>query len=184
MKSSGLRPNGSQTRAAAVTVSTPRWTSAPLKKVPLKDVRTCPFVFPLVVDAFYYMTPNPEVLHLCRNPPIIDGCFFFFFHSSFETRAMTDLASSIFHSVTHLKQSPAVWECTLPLLRSRLTREFQGYNIDATYSPPLDVKISQLVSYSHRICSVFYFTEHFKWRVSLFFLAHYAIPRTPCSSWF
>lgn len=47
---------------------------------------------------------------------------------------MTDLASSIFHSVTHLKQSPAGCKSALPPLRSRLTPKFQGYNIDATYS--------------------------------------------------
>lgn len=56
MKSSGLRPDGSQTRAADVPVSTPRWTSAPLKKVSLKDLQTCPFVSLLVGDAFHYAT--------------------------------------------------------------------------------------------------------------------------------
>lgn len=139
-----------------------------------------PLRFP---EAFYYTTPNSDVLHLGRNPPEIDRHFFF--HSSFETRAMTDMASSIFHSVTHLKQSPAGCKCTLPLLRSRLTRKFQGYNIDATYFAAFRCKniAARLLLAQNSLC-VFYLTEHFKWRLSVFFLAHYALPRTPCSSWF
>lgn len=38
-----------------------------------------PLRFP---EALYYTPPNPEVLHLGRNPPVIDRCFFYFFFLS------------------------------------------------------------------------------------------------------
>lgn len=153
MKSSGWRPDGSQTGAAAVSVSTLRWASALLKKVPFKDVRTCPFVFLLVVDEFYHTRPNPEVLHLGRNPPVIDGCLFF--------------------STPLLKHEPwQIWRppfSTLSLIWNKVRQAANAHSLHCVLDwhvnsegtmqtqhtwPPLDVKISQLVSFSHRLCSV------------------------------
>lgn len=128
MKSSGLHPNGSQTMAAAVSISTPRWASTLLKKVPLKDVRTCPFVFLLRVDAF-----GSGVGRLGRN-------------------AARNWRTFVFSLTPLLKHKP--WQIWLPpfstlsLIGNKvrqvanvhsldcvlwLTRGFQGYNIDATY---------------------------------------------------
>lgn len=183
MKSSGLRPDGSQTRASDVSVSTPRWTSGPLKKVPLKDARTCLFVFLLVVDTFYYTTPHPEVLHLDRNPVRnwrVFGFFFslLFWHTSHDRFGF--LHFPLCHSTeTKSGRLQMHTPSTAFSIDTQIPRAQHRCNI---LLPPLDVKISQLIYRTE--FAVLHFTEYFKWRLSPFFLAHYALPRTPCSSVF
>lgn len=128
MKSSGLRPNGSQTRAAAVSVSTPRWASTLLKKVPLKDVRTCPFVFLLRVDAL-----GSGVGHLGRNASCNWRTFFFSLTPLLKRKPWQiwlppfSTLSLIGNKVRQVANEHSL-DCVL-----WLTRGFQGYNIDATY---------------------------------------------------
>lgn len=149
------------------------------KKVPLKDVRTYPFVFLLMVEAF-----GSGVGHLVRNTAR-NWLFFFFLTPYLKPKPWQiwlppfSTLSLIWNKVRQVANVHSLY-CVL-----WLTRDFQGYSIDATYLTAFRCKnISAHLLLAQNLLCVFYFTEHFKWRLSLFFLAHYALPRTPCSSWF
>lgn len=134
LKSSGWRPDGSQTNTAAlVVVSTPHWTPALMKRFP--QTRAAPSLhFPscvcaFVVDAFDHTTPNPEVLYVGRSMLIIDLGFY-----SLKPWGRTYICLLVFSSDTHPTWSPAGYTHTVHQQHaySRRCGKFCKYNLDDT----------------------------------------------------
>lgn len=141
-----------------------------------------PPTFSCLLDGSDPTSPNPEVLHRGRDPPVTAHFCWCFSFTPLLIHEPWQIWIPPFSTLSLIWNKVRRVSNTHSLHCSPLTIKFQRYNIDATYFDAFRYK--NIAAARLRICSVFYFTENFKWSLNLFSLPLHAAPRTPCSSRF